>query len=117
MLTTREIEEIISSPDKLAEFSSATLVQVISLALLRVRDGLADGSLSLAAVAQFIEAVRKLRADVAGSKNIADVPRMLVNIQFPTEQVKSIPKIGVEAVEVSSVGVGVEQVIEEDWDV
>ena len=74
--------------------------------MLRVRDGLADGSLSLAAVAQFIEAVRKLRADVAGSKNMADVPRMLVNIQFPTEQVKSIPKIGV----------GVEHV-EGGWDV
>ena len=104
MLTTREIEEIISSPDKLAEFSSATLVQVISLALLRVRDGLADGSLSLAAVAQFIEAVRKLRADVAGSKNMADVPRMLVNIQFPN-QIQAVQQKQIEVSELMEVGI------------
>ena len=88
-LTKKTMEELLGSKEKLTEFTTATLIHAITIGLRRIK----DTNTSPTAVNQFVETLRKVRADLTGDDHeAANTPQMMVNIQFNNAQneVKSI---------------------------
>ena len=77
-LSQASIQELLDSKDKLTEFSTTALIHAITAGVLRVQ----DPNTAPSAVSQFIESLRKVRADLTGDNHEMNVPQMMVNIQF-----------------------------------
>jgi len=77
-LSDQSIQELLDSKEKLTEFSTTALIHAITAGVLRVQDPKTAPS----AVSQFIESLRKVRADLTGDNHETNVPQMMVNIQF-----------------------------------
>ena len=77
-LSEQSIKELLDSKEKLTEFSSTALIHAITAGVMRVQDPKTPPS----AVSQFIESLRKVRADLTGDNHEMNVPQMMVNIQF-----------------------------------
>ena len=78
MLNETQLEELLDSKESLAEYVTATMLQAMALGLERVR----APNVSPSAIAQFLEVLRKTRADLTGDAAITSMPQMMVNIQF-----------------------------------
>ena len=88
-LSEAAVAELLDNKKKLTEFSTTALVHAITVGLMKVR---APGA-SPNAVNQFIEALRKVRADLTGDDHERqNVPQMMVNIQFNNEAVQAAPR-------------------------
>lgn len=77
-LSEAAIQELLDSKEKLTEFSTTALIHAITAGVVRVQDPKTAPS----AVSQFIESLRKVRADLTGDNHEMAVPQMMVNIQF-----------------------------------
>lgn len=78
MLSESAIRELLDDKDKLTEFSTASLIHAITAGVIRVKDPKTPAS----AVSQFIESLRKVRADLTGDNHEMNMPQMMVNIAF-----------------------------------
>lgn len=78
MLTKDAIEEILESRENLTEYVTASMIQAISIGVDKVKAPDASPN----AVAALIEALRKARGDLTGDVAQANMPQMMVNIQF-----------------------------------
>jgi len=78
VLSDKAIQELLDSKEKLTEFSTTALIHAITAGVVRVQ----DHKTSPSAVSQFIESLRKVRADLTGDNHEATMPQMMVNIQF-----------------------------------
>lgn len=81
-LSPAAIKELLDSKEKLTEFSTTALIHAITAGLIRSKDEKTPPS----AVAQLIDQLRKVRADLTGDNHQAAMPQMLVNIQFGQSQ-------------------------------
>lgn len=88
MLTRQQIEDIIADNDQFSEFVSATMVLALTKGLERTK----LENTPLNAISNFIEVLRKARADLTGDSHELKVPHMMVNIQFGSApKAQSIP--------------------------
>jgi len=78
VLTESAVKEIIESKESLVEYVTVAMVQAIAVGLVRIQ----DDRVSPAAISSLLDTMRKVRADLTGDGKSADVPQMMVNIQF-----------------------------------
>lgn len=77
-LSEEAILELLSSKDKLSEFSTTALIHAITAGLRRVH----EPDVASGAIMSFIETVRKVRADLTGDDHEKRMPNTIFNIQF-----------------------------------
>lgn len=82
MLTETEINEILDSREALTEFVTTAMIETVSAGLKRVRDP--DASATF--ISQYMDVLRKMRSDLTGDNQHANMPTMMVNIQFNNGQ-------------------------------
>lgn len=78
MLSRAEIEDIISEKDKFSDFVSASMVLALTKGLQHTK----NDKTPLSSISNFVETMRKTRADLTGDSHENAIPRMMVNIQF-----------------------------------
>jgi len=78
VLTESAVKEIIESKESLVEYVTVAMIQAIAVGLVRIQ----DDRVSPAAISSLLDTMRKIRADLTGDGKSADVPQMMVNIQF-----------------------------------
>lgn len=82
-ISKKTMEELIGDKAKLTDFTTAALIHAVSMGLRRIK----DIETAPNHVNQFIETLRKVRADLTGDDHEkGDVPQMMVNIQFNNAQ-------------------------------
>lgn len=90
LLSDDAIEELVDDKAKLTEYSTATLAQAMTAAVLRIRDPKTPAS----AVSSVLDALRKVRADLTGEDHEKNrMPMMMVNIQMGAEGQDSMRSI------------------------
>lgn len=93
MLTEAELNELLDSRVKGAEYVSGALYQAVCIAIERVQDPKTTPS----AVSQLIESLRKVRSDLVGDNQQTQMPTMMVNIKF--DSIQGTPPSSLEYVE------------------
>jgi hypothetical protein len=81
-LSKTAIQELLDSKEKLADFSTVAIIHAITQGLHRIK----DPKTAPTSINQFIDQVRKVRADLTGDNHQAVMPQMMVNIQFGQNQ-------------------------------
>ncbi|TQE96496.1 MAG: hypothetical protein FKY71_16630 [Spiribacter salinus] len=92
-LSKAAIQELTGSKEKLTEFTTVGLIQAITTGLTRIR----QSNTSPTAVINYIEALRKVRADLTGDDHENNVPQMMVNIQFNNQNKATPSDVTIEA--------------------
>lgn len=82
LLTDSAVEELVASKSALTEFTTATLVHMLAAAAVRAKKPDTPAN----QLAQMLEAVRKVRADLTGQDHERQMPTMMVNIQLGEAQ-------------------------------
>lgn len=78
MLDDAAVQELVDSKSALTDFTTAALVHSLAAAAQRAQDKATPAN----QLAQLLEAIRKVRADLTGQDHERAMPQMLVNIQL-----------------------------------